>query len=87
MTNMAIDAGKKKSYFVVEQDGSVVRECYVNAGRESFSSLVGEYPGLSGYGHTFLLIIHNKQLQIKVLHETLMMNLMRKSSSKSSLSR
>jgi transposase len=39
--------GKKKSYFVVEQDGKIVKERYVNTDRESFSSLLGEYPGSS----------------------------------------
>ena len=47
MTNIAIDVGKKKSYFVVEQDGKIVKESYVNTDRESFSSLLGEYPGSS----------------------------------------
>jgi hypothetical protein len=40
MANIAIDAGKKKSYFAVEQGGSVVKECYVNTDKESFSSIL-----------------------------------------------
>ena len=47
MANIAIDFGKKKSYFVVEQDGNIVKESYVNTDRESFSSLPVEYPGTS----------------------------------------
>ena len=47
MTNVAIDVGKKKSYFVIEQNGMIVKECYVATSRESFSSILGEYPGSS----------------------------------------
>ncbi len=47
MANMAIDVGKKKSYFVVEQDGKIVKECYVSTNRESFSSVLREYSGSS----------------------------------------
>ena len=47
MANIAIDVGKRKSYFVVEQDGKIVKESYVKTDRESFSSLLGEYPGSS----------------------------------------
>ncbi len=47
MTNVAIDVGKRKSYFVVEQDGSVVKECYVKTDRESFSAVLKDYPGSS----------------------------------------
>ena len=44
MANIVTDVGRKKSYFVVEQDGKIVKESYVNTDRESFSSLPGEYP-------------------------------------------
>ena len=47
MANIAIDVGKRKSYFVVEQDGSVVKECYVKTDRESFSAVLKDYPGSS----------------------------------------
>jgi hypothetical protein len=45
MENIAIDVGKKKSYFVVEQGGKIVKESYVNTDRESFSAVLEDYPG------------------------------------------
>ncbi len=45
MANIAIDVGKRKSYFAVEQDGSVVQECYVKTDRESFFAVIKDYPG------------------------------------------
>ena len=47
MASIVIDVGKRKSYFVVEQDGSVVKEGYVNTDRESFSAVLKDYPGSS----------------------------------------
>ena len=47
MASIAIDVGKRKSCFVVEQDGRVVNECYVKTDRDSFSSILRECLGSS----------------------------------------
>lgn len=47
MSDIAIDVGNRKRYFVVKLDGKIVKESYVNTARESFSSLLVEYPGSS----------------------------------------
>ena len=44
MTNIAKEAKKKKSYFVVEQEGKIIKESYVNTDRESFHHCLVNIP-------------------------------------------